>query len=317
MNRIAAKTANPPDAARELPSGGKTSRTVLGFGATVLLVLLFDNPIAIYASGPTEFFSFPLQSALLAHSMWFGVLLGVLALCLRLTPGTITQRIILPGIVWVTVVVPTYSKAVVLDYGLMSAFHFDNPNGLIHDWVSLFIEILLLGVLAHLIFSRNEFLSRHYTKFLTFCAVLVVLSTLTNLLQYTSFTANSVGGSDEHHEIADKFGLDLSSTKPNVIVFLFDGFSGGTLPQILSEKPEYRKALKDFTWFKNTVTSNTGTVGALPGILGGNKFTVDAVVESGQNAVRDVMMEAYAALPKMFRPHGFTINFVNPLFQRG
>ena len=275
-----------------------------------LFVLLVDNPLSTYSSSPEEFFSVPLVKIMAAY--WVVLISSALIFFffVKFAPGII-KEFTLSVLFFLAVIVFLYSKIVVLNYGAMSLFRFHLPEALILKMIFSTIEsIFLIGLFGFVLLNLSKITS-HLTKTLCLLFFVSVVSVGVNVVAIAK--KHSVDREQVEDIFADAKDLKLqfSSNDNNVLIFLFDGFSGGVLPTVMNLNPEVGKSLKDFTWYKNTLSSGGSTVGSIPGMVGGHKYTVESIIKSKNDHVDDVMRDAYPVMPQAFEQRGYDTVWVN------
>lgn len=99
----------------------------------------------------------------------------------------------------------------------------------------------------------------------------------------------------------------FSRAGENTIVIMIDMFTGSHLERILAASPELRKGLDGFTWYPDTVAPGATTLLSVGALLGGENYTPPAVNSRNVSSLKDELHKAFATLPGIFGPHGYSV----------
>jgi YidC/Oxa1 family membrane protein insertase len=274
-----------------------------------LFTLLFVvNPTTLYNSSVDDF----LIGSDLFLSKSFTILVGLLALFsgLYFISSKVFRNFLIFFGSFLLISSLLYSFVTVKDYGLMDHFIFNVPENLFVTQAQMSFEILglllLVGVTVYVVNNYKDL----FEKALVVVAVMLVSFFVLNL-------------PSKQESVVDKKALDLTeerkttlalSKERNVLVFFLDGFPAGELNKIYSEKKEILDEYDGFTWYKNTLTTGTGTQASMAALVGGHNYTVEAINNRANKLVREEIQEAYRVFPKAFIPNRWDVTYFNPQY---
>lgn len=122
--------------------------------------------------------------------------------------------------------------------------------------------------------------------------------------------ASGVKTTDNIEKYLPSFQHDLgafSKDSENVLVLLFDGFSGSHLQIIFDQFPEFKEAFQGFVYYPNTLSLDGNTTITAHTILSGFKTSAfnhrEGNIEAFWNAAADGLKQTYKAL----RDSGFSV----------
>lgn len=192
------------------------------------------------------------------------------------------------------------------DYGDMSHFVFENSEFYLSfkSWIST----LLFAVFFVLLVLFAEKIGKKVLKpVLTVIMIALALFSINEARIY-----HSVRSSDKDNTIKSSAPNELpkyftlTRTGQNVIVLMLDRFIGGYMPQILEFMPELKSELQGFTWYRNTLSQASYTVGGVPPILGGWDYTVYAINKrKDKKPLANKLDESLRVTPYNFNKAGF------------
>jgi hypothetical protein len=78
--------------------------------------------------------------------------------------------------------------------------------------------------------------------------------------------------------VSTDYELEMSTDK-NFIIIVLDSLDGNKLTQMFDSHPEYQEAMKDFTYFDNTMAAYPYTEFAIPYIISGDWFECDEYID--------------------------------------
>jgi len=100
--------------------------------------------------------------------------------------------------------------------------------------------------------------------------------------------------------------FSLTRTGQNVVVLMLDRFIGGYMPQILEFMPELKTELQGFTWYRNTLSQASYTIGGVPPLMGGWEYTVHATNNrKDEKTLVEKLNESVRVMPYNFDKAGF------------
>ena len=198
------------------------------------------------------------------------------------------------------------------DVGLMSNFNLHVPSNLNLKSHEMFLDILCIYSMLLLSYIILKYASESVYRYI-FVAVIIILLTsayyVGDIFRIQNIQ-NKIDATSVH-----RFELTLSKERNNVLVFMLDGFSGGAMKHIQDNIPDVLDGFNGFTWYKNVVTSNTGTWGAIATLYGGNRYSVTEINSRvQQKTIREYFVEAYNLYKREFFPKGYKVKIVNPEF---
>ncbi|RDU60651.1 hypothetical protein CQA63_01330, partial [Helicobacter marmotae] len=175
----------------------------------------------------------------------------------------------------------------VLDYNVLTGeaysqidnFIFKNPHSIASEfskYVDLLIGILSCVLIACLFYIKRYFLAGLKAMFVGLFVVWILScvsifrDTINSLPPPLSYKSKS------YEELLPSFHNELttlSSKSQNVIVLLFDGFSGSHLRVILEQFPEFKESLEGFVYYPNTLSLDGHTSRTAHTILTGHKLS--------------------------------------------
>lgn len=299
-------------------SNNKTNIILLGYLAFILYLILIDNPLTVFSYAPEDFYGITFTDLLSIYLCYFSITLSFFIFLIWICPRFIKEKLF-PFTIFIALATFFYSKIFIPDYGLMDDFSFNQPHRIRQNIIiSLSEIILLISAFLFLIHYLGNLINHHTkiilllfsTSMITFSISLINMFANDNLKGVNSKNTPSKAEATSAIKNATDFDLQLSSHNKNVLIILLDGFSAGKLPELMKNNEEIASGLKDFTWYKNTITSHSGTIGALPGITGGHNYTVNTAISNGKDGLDEVFNSALPILPKHFEAKGYHTSWV-------
>lgn len=313
----------------------KLNLILLAYTSLFLLIILADNPLTIYSYAPEEFHNISTSEMVLNFSaklIWAFLTSFIL---IWLSPMKL-KIFALPFIILITSATFIYSKVINLDYGLMDDFAFQQVKNLRVDLLTSAFEIAVIASSLILIIKNIAKLNEQHLRITSILFIILSVSLTNNIYVISTkklpisidnlnsdkqvsasterdLAAASDNKNDDEFYASDTFKLQLSTgKKENVLIILLDGFSGGALSTLTQKNNDIKKGLKDFTWYQNTLTTNAGTVGALPAIVAGHRYSVDALIQQNNDDIDKVQDEMFRVLPNSFAKQGYISNWIAP-----
>ncbi len=296
-----------------LKLGGKDSALYLLALILFAGLLTLYSPLTVYFSSWEEF---NLRSTDLAVwlLLYFLVLMISGILLYRLAPGEmrailVTTAVVAAMVFWV------YTYLIPGDFGHMDSFQLSEPGRLLHpNGLHQILEVfgLILGFSA-LIFLLMQFPGK-------ILAGLVIL----NLMSFGQFAANVIGSGAVSRntknmaagrgEVLPQYARELLSfsDEQNVLVIMLDMFSGGTIPEILENNPDFSEGLDGFTWFADTLSVSDNTYASLPAIVGGDIFRPEAEGQGEETKLAERYAAAFQYFPEFFDSAEWSLAYVDP-----
>ena len=191
-----------------------------------------------------------------------------------------------------------YSFILVGDYGVMNYFilqktPFDCRDVLIVE-AREFVAVVAIGTII-IAFVLKRLLYLWQIIFLTLFITSVVNATnialkhldSANFIESNANSTQSTTPPTYHlpykHEL-----FSYSKTHNNIVVVILDNFSSSHIKYILDQFPHLRKQLDGFTYFSNTLTSNTATIGNIAALIGGEYYTAYNMNARHANIVSEI-----------------------------
>ncbi|MFT5728432.1 MAG: hypothetical protein ACI8PB_002586 [Desulforhopalus sp.] len=273
----------------------------------ILFSICIGTPLSLFVNSPRDFF-IPFSNILFVLLIFFGSLSGVAIAVIWFIPEKLHRFFcFLSG--YAAIVVFLYTNLIVPDYGLLDNFEFIFPGSLERTLSQVYIEMLALITLLTLCYRFFYKLS----KFLLVAAILMSLSSITVacIHVYKGISCDEIFFSDSKKS-TPSHRLAFSPDKKNVLILLLDGFSGALVPEFIENGS--LDGFKDFTWYRNTLSTNGGTWGSISGVVGGHKYTIKQVNNQPDVHVEQMLSEAYSVLPSAFNAKGYDVTVINPMF---
>jgi len=209
-----------------------------------------------------------------------------------------------------------YNFIVVKDYGLLDQFVFITPEKLVASLTDQLIDITYLLLVAPLIVVLI-FRFPLYAKracFLTMISLLIYCAL--HLPQQNKNAQQSLAPSQTQKGYYQERAKTLAFSKEkNVLVLLFDGFSGITLNELLNTKRELFDEFDGFVWYKNTLSSGTNTQSTIAALAGGKNYTVAAMharIQETNGSLNHELDQAYKVYAKAFTDAGWDVVYGDP-----
>ncbi len=214
-----------------------------------------------------------------------------------------------------------------LDIGLLDRFLLNHTKPIKLTWIGVSVEIILLMVL----FAATSLATIFYRRAVVWVSAMVLIAAVLvsgidvfearndvvslpyELPQETSETA--IG---PRYELPDNNNKVVGfSQEQNVLIVVLDGFPGSYIEKIQNEMPDSLAQYDGFVWYPNMLTTNTATWGSVPALLGGHRFTPQAINERNEPSLAHARAQAYSVYLDSFAPQGYDISYINPLEKFG
>jgi hypothetical protein len=242
------------------------------------------GPANVYFSN-AHFFAYPLEMMLVpllgaSVAAIFVFTLILVSLPNRLFPGAVALTVMLGAVTWIQ------GNFLLWDYGVLQGATIKWEEGRKWAWLGV---ILWLSGLASGLRWRQKISDRAQ-----------VLAGFLILLQFTVLVINwaRLPPLPAHQ----RYGIDFSrvfefSPRENVIVLMLDSFQSNTFAELLEEYPEFREEFDGFTYYRNTTSAYSRTLGSVPSILTGelnrNEQTLgDYIASAYRNSISGKLQQA-------------------------
>lgn len=172
-------------------------------------------------------------------------------------------------------------------------------------------DYTLQGVVGLLVWVAALFVAWRFTRVVSSNAMTLCVALLAVQAAGLSFTVRQAPQPPSHHFYSvlehDKYRYSQES---NVIVLVLDAFQADIFGEIIHNMPEYRQALRGFTWFHDTLAGYAKTYPSIPLMLSGQWY-------ENTEPVSDFMRRAYMdnSVPRFLRDEGWDVG-LHPLFER-
>ncbi len=156
-----------------------------------------------------------------------------------------------------------YTYVMQIDYGVLDAFMLQSEEDVSRPWyvfADLAAALAVTILVMVLLFRKRQILG----NVLNVC----LLVSLSFSAVYGTRVCTAPKG-DEGSPEAESAVIELSSTRPNVLVFMLDMFTGDHIAHMQEERPELLREFDGFTWYPDTISEAAVTAMSLPSIIAG------------------------------------------------
>ena len=203
-----------------------------------------------------------------------------------------------------------------VDYGALDGAVFKVPQKLLRvetlraDILSVFCTFCLVWLLCH--YKRLQ-------KFIVYYLVGVSIFSF----GYASYVCTLPNANEEKNNLQQARSKEdllppyhrqlwkLSKSEKNVIVILFDEFTGSDINQLMKIEPNLKSRLDGFVWYPDTISAGESTYISTPAVYGGNAFTPQKIDEMGSDEdLYTKVNKAYYLLANSFGEAGYNVALV-------
>ena len=287
-------------------------QTLFWPSSLLLFCLIFIYfPIFLYISDPKAF-PIPMDkvlSGLIGSCQLFIFALFVFWFCCR---GKF--RIVLSFSVLV-VLISAIAFAFVFepDLGVMIEFVFQKPKALRFKWNWL-IDLMVVLSSIILVYGIAKFNLVSMTKkfiWLSFASIFC-FSIFSAYPHIEKQRTSDLMENYDHPPAQVTQMLSFSKTEQNIVVLMLDSFTGGHIKQILERDPSLASKLDGFTWYSETMTSGSGTIIGLPGILGGENLAGHNLINANRTeTLEETINKEWASFFNQLLHKNFEISFMD------
>ncbi len=288
---------------RFMPDENSQIRSAFNRSALVLLIGIFISaPLTVLSSGSASDFDdslFYYLSYLIVFSIISFVFLKVIYNVLPSKWKTLFT--------FVTLSISMLSLVNIFifpgSYGDMSHFIFkdDIVNSGIYITVNTLTLLLILTVSAFLVIKNK-------LNFLTPVMTVAIFSLIILSVFDSCGFAGKRDSSEEKTNDSETL-FTFSKTGKNVVVLMLDRFIGGYVPQALKFIPELKKDLDGFTWYPNSLSPASYTIGGVPAIMGGWDYYIKNVNSTRTDVpLMDKLDESARIMPYNFDKAGYEVD---------
>lgn len=284
------------------------------------LICVF-SPFAVYSSDVSQFD--PTQTSATLSAL-FGIFLLSSFVCIYLTSffyntrllklGTFAASVILLiGLVYTFIL--DYNVVTAQSYGAMEAMMFLDISGIMIERIHKYID-LAIGVLSCcMIFVILRF-SLHFLlkcmQILLLVLVIVACIDVCKIYNITSTFKAQQNHSAQQTKQATSINPNpylskFSKNNLNIIVLMFDAFTGSHLKILLEQNPNLYHQLDGFVYFDNTTTASSFTHTSLPSVFGGEYYSAYEINKRMPKNLDDERMRAFPNIINSFLAHNYQV----------
>ena len=287
-------------------------QTLFWPASLLLFCLIFIYfPIFLYISDPK---AFPISMDKVLPGLIGGCQLSIFALFVFWFCCRGKLRIILSFSVLV-ILISAIAFAFVFepDIGVMIEFVFQKPKALRFKWNWL-IDLLVVLSSIVLVYGIAKF------NFVSITKKFIWLS-LASIFCFSIFSAYPHIEKQKTFDLMENYDhplaqvtqmLSFSKTEQNIVVLMLDAFTGGHIKQIIGKDPSLASELDGFTWYTETMTSGSGTIIGLPGILGGEKLAGHNLTKANRTeTLEETINKEWALFFNQLLLKNFEISFMD------
>ncbi|MBB5225276.1 hypothetical protein DYE50_04600 [Treponema ruminis] len=189
------------------------------------------------------------------------------------------------------------------DYGTLSRLiTFDSlvtsvtlPYALLNT-VSVIAALLLPLILLK--FKKQKILQTALSIILIASLGITVVNSVSINSEYSAYKKEIASKITEEESISPVY--HLSKNGKNVVLIMSDRAEGAYFEPIFEEFPELKESFSGFTYFKNTISFNQGTLLGAPALYGGYEYTPYEINQRSKEKLVDKQNEALLLLPRIF-----------------
>ena len=237
----------------------------------ICFIICVFSPYAIYSSDVSQFDISQTYQTL-------GALFGFFILSsfgfIYFTSFFYKTRLLKIGVYGVSVILCiglVYTFVLVGDYGVMlDGMQFSKPENMYSRW-NKFIDIGVIIVSAWVIYLLKRYLF-FVLRIVSLVLIILVVGNLIKIV-YEKQAFHQVGQVEDIRKPPYTDEMLSFSKKENILVFVFDGFTGDHFSIMLEQYPEFKEYFDGFVFYPNTLTTGAYTDFGTPAILGGYEYS--------------------------------------------
>lgn len=272
----------------------------------IFFLICVFSPFAVYSSDVSQFD--PTQTTTTLSTL-FGIFLLSSFICIYATSFFYNTRLLKLGTFVVTVILLIgLSYTFILDYNVitgetysqMDNFVFKNSHNISNPYAK-YVD-LAIGIGACIVSILLLYFARFWEKALKVISLTLVIVGLFSF--FTIYTENKklqeIKPSKNLDNLLPSFIHDLgafSKDKQNVLVLLFDGFTGSHLKVILEQFEDFKDHLQGFTYYPNTLSLDGHTTRTAHTILTGHNLFAyaqkDKSIEQYNKIVTNALVDSF------------------------
>ena len=200
----------------------------------------------------------------------------------------------------------------VKDGGVMTQFTLADSEGLMRTSYEIVEEIVTLLVMLGAISYATI---KHRQTVTYVVGAMLVTSMCVTAADIHGAKGDSIAASKELP--VDHVDIVSFSRERNILIIMLDGFPGGYIPEIMDEVPEALREYEGFTWYPNTLSVSTHTLGSIATLAGGPRYGVNEINSRNYESVGSAINESYSVYIDAFVPKGYQVTYANPAFAGG
>ncbi len=196
-------------------------------------------------------------------------------------------------------------------YGEMSHFIFSDDN-VAHNVFPLWSNIG--AAIPLLVLSLASLRSRLMSRIALYSVSIIAIVFAVIIVKESVLFAHKRADYTEIKDVTDlKPVFTFSKTKKNVVVVMLDRFVGGYADQALKMIPDLNQKLDGFTWYRESLSTASCTIGGEPGIMGGWEYSVHNIQHARPTVpIREKLKETTRILPYNFTQAGYDVTVLSP-----
>ena len=284
-----------------------------GAVVTACAAVFLYAPILFYASDPTLFSnSFETIVAGLMRAFWAALLLctvlyHVTAARLRAGLSVCASFFALVGVL--------YLFFFTGDYGVLNGF-FLEKTALLRSGRSVLYDMAIFAVTGTVFVLLLMW--RQGTALAGAMGIVGVSLTAVAFVEGGTLLRSST----EKNVVAETAGLpayndtllSFSRLKPNVVIVVLDMFTGDHLGRMLQEEPDLAGRMTGFVWYRDTLSTGSGTHLGLVPIHGGTAYTPFAINARERLTYREEYVRSYSVLSDFFAARDTSVAWGGTMF---
>ncbi|MGL4982295.1 MAG: YidC/Oxa1 family membrane protein insertase [Treponemataceae bacterium] len=194
-----------------------------------------------------------------------------------------------------------------LDLNLLSNPVFFTLNQFAMDMLAFFMASTTLVLLY-----KYKMIEKYNNAALLFLVTTIVITAFASIPQKKTTQTTEIATDEQTDNLLEQY-YGLSKTEPNVIIFIFDMFTGGHMEELLERNPNFWNDLDGFTWYPDTLSFGRGTVLSLAGIYGGYKYDPSKINERKKLLLNEINI-AFTELPQKFTSIKSRVSLNKPVY---
>ncbi|MGL4981457.1 MAG: YidC/Oxa1 family membrane protein insertase [Treponemataceae bacterium] len=285
----------------------KTSHQLFISCLLVFITIFFVYNIALLYESDSSYFSYSIFSAL-AKILPFLVCFLFFLIGLYVILPPLAKYCFLTIFFFVTTTSLLYFFVFKGNYGALDLILLSNPKfyipkNILFDVLCFSIAwIIVIYSLFHKIIDKIILVFIFFFVSISFMTTYSIIKGIKKDNISQNFTSSNDINFDQYY--------GLSKTEPNILIFIFDMFTGGHMEQLLERNPNFWDGLDGFTWYPDTLAASQATLSSAPSMYAGYDYTHNKMLERGN--IFEEANQSYTKLPESFAEKGFFVSLNNP-----